>query len=81
MTTKRVVIGIVIVLLLWCALFAVDYTAVTVLDCPPVFCMESHGHHYNGLGYSYDAYKHPLNGEFQYSLNIFGINVKSTITD
>ncbi|MBP1548219.1 MAG: hypothetical protein J6A37_16670 [Oscillospiraceae bacterium] len=82
MTRKRIFKIVAIVVLLWFAIFVIDWITVNSFDYPPVFCIkDTNETHYNGLGYSYDAYPHPVNGEFEYCLYIFGNEVISTFTN
>ena len=74
---------ILIVAVLWLAVFCIDGCAVGIKGRAPIFCMEtSKGKgHYVGLGYSYDAYEHPITNEWQYALYVFGKMVKCTFTN
>ena len=80
--TKKVIRIAVIVLLIWIAIFVVDFITVACFDHSPIFCIKNEKKaHYNGLGYSYDAYANPINGEYQYCLYIFGFETISTFTN
>jgi len=73
---------ILIVLLLWLSIFFVDWFTVSCFDHAPIFCVkDDEWNHYTGVGYSYDAYHHPINGRFEYCLYVFGIDIKSTFTN
>ena len=79
---KRVLKIILGVLLLWIAIFTVDWVTVSCFDHSPIFCVKGgDGSRFRGLGYSYDAYPHPISGEFEYCLYVFGISTKSTFTN
>ena len=79
---KRVLKIILGVLLLWIAIFSVDWVTVACFDRAPIFCVkDGESGHFTGLGYSYDAYPHPISGEFQYCLYVFGVSTISTFTD
>lgn len=79
---KRVLKIILGVLLLWIAIFSVDWVTVSCFDHSPIFCVkDGESGHFTGLGYSYDAYPHPISGEFQYCLYVFGVSTISTFTD
>ena len=70
------------VLLLWIAVFTADWVAVSCFDRAPIFCVRNDdGGHYSGVGYSYDMYPHPISGEYQYCLYVFGVSTISTFTD
>lgn len=81
--TRRKIPGIILlIILLWITVFAVDWLTVTSFAHPPIFCVrDTENSHYTGLGYSYDAYTHPVNGEFEYRLVIFGSEAVSTFTN
>ena len=72
----KIILG---VSLLWSAIFTADWVTVSCFDHSPVFCVkDGESSHFSGLGYSYDAYPHPISGEFQYCLYVFGVATKST---
>ena len=83
MKRKRTVIIILILLLIWGGIAAADRVAVDTLGHTPVFCIRSGKEkaHFTGLGYSYDAYVHPVTGKLEYCLYIFGKPVRSTFTN
>ena len=75
----KIILG---VLLLWFAIFTVDWVTVSRFDRAPIFCVKDDDwNHFSGVGYSYDAYPHPISGEFQYCLYVFGVATKSTFTN
>lgn len=79
---KKVIRIVIIVLIIWIVIFAVDFITVTCFDRSPIFCIRNDDNgRYSGLGYSYDAYAHPINGEYQYCLYIFGCETISTFTN
>jgi len=79
---KRKALKIILgVLLLWIGIFSVDWVTVSCFDHSPIFCVKNDVGHFSGLGYSYDAYTHPISGEFQYCLYLFGVSAISTFTD
>lgn len=47
----------------------------------PLFCIETAGSHYVGVWYSFDIYPHPITGEMQHAMYIFGIPIVSTFTN
>ena len=76
---QKVILG---VLLLWLAIFSVDFVTVSCFDHAPICCVKDDDrNHFRGLGYSYDAYPHPISGGFEYCLYVFGISTKSTFTN
>ncbi len=82
MARKRILKAILIIILLWLAVFVVDLLAVASFDHEPVFCFESkNDSHYVGLGYSFDCCSHPVSGQFEYSLSVFGAEITSTFTN
>lgn len=82
MARKRIFKIMAVVLLLWLVIFVSDWIAVNNFDHPPIFCIKhTNETYYYGLGYSYDAYPHPVSEEFEYCLYIFGNVVKSTFTN
>ena len=82
MTLKKALKILLIVLLLWIGIFTADLITVVGFDHSPIFCIESKDKsHFTGLGYSYDAYKHPISGDFEYCLYIFSLKIKSTFTN
>ncbi len=77
--TLKIILG---VLLLWGGIFTVDWVTVACFDRAPIFCVkDSESGHFSGLGYSYNAYPHPISGEFEYCLYVFGDSTISTFTD
>ncbi len=79
---SRIIKVLLVVLVLWIGFFSVDLITVTRFDHNPIFCIKKpEKSHFTGLGYSYDAYLHPITGEFEYCLYIFGQTAKSTFTD
>lgn len=79
---KKVIKIAVIVLLLWIVIFAADFMTVACFGCSPIFCIRNdENKRYSGLGYSYVAYAHPITGEYQYCLYIFGCETISTFTN
>ena len=79
---RRKVLKIILgIFLLWLAIFTVDWFSVSCFDHSPIFCVENGRGHYSGLGYSYDAYSHPISGEFEYCFYVFGGSMKSTFTN
>ncbi len=82
LTRKKVFKIVGIILLLWLAVSVTDWIAVTGFSRPPIFCIKASSQsHYYGLGYSYSAYAHPITGDFEYSMYVFGNLVKSTVTN
>lgn len=79
---KKVVKIVIIVIVLWIVIFAVDWFAVTAMERVPVFCIGNReGNHFVGLGYSYDCGVNSLSGKFEYCQYIFGIATKATFTN
>lgn len=80
---KKILFIVLAVIIVWISLLVVDNLRVAKYEQNPLFCIETDNgsNHYAGLGYSFDIYSHPITGEFQYGLNIFGISVKSTFTN
>jgi len=73
---------ILIVMLLWVSIFAVDWFTVSCLGYPPIFCVKDDDRdHFSGVGYSYDAYHHPISGKFEYCLYVFDFVAASTFTN
>lgn len=82
LTRKKAFKIVLLILLLWITLFTVDWLTVVFFDHSPIFCIENTDEsQYTGLGYSYVVYPHPINGEFEYCLSIFGLEVNSTFTN
>ena len=78
---KKIIYGILAVVLVWGIVFAADFVTVSGLERRPVFCVQTKGSHYVGLGYAYDAYPHPINGRWEYALTVFGDMVICTFTN
>lgn len=78
---KKVIKIAVIVLLLWIVIFTVDFITVACFNYSPIFCIKNEETHFSGLGYSYVAYPHPISGEYQFCLYIFGFETVSTFTN
>lgn len=91
MSKRRAVSALLLVLILWIALFCTDYYRVTRFE-KPVFCVLTQGYDdggsgcYRGLGYSFaiegnfmpeDEYP----GVTHYHVKLFGIHLKSGIRD
>lgn len=74
---------VILILAVWLTAFCADAYAVGIKGRAPLFCVETKkgSCHYVGLGYSYDAYGHPLTKEYQYALYLFGKMVKCTFTN
>lgn len=79
---KRIIRIAGLVLLLWLGAFALDCFAVSCLHRSPVFCVQHHEKtHFSGLGYSFDAYAHPISGAYAYVIYVFGCALTSTMTN
>lgn len=82
MIRKRIIRIAGLALLLWLGAFALDYFAVSCLHRSPVFCVQhQEGTHFSGLGYSFDAYAHPISGAYEYVIYVFGCALTSTMTN
>lgn len=80
MTKRKIIImTVAIVLFLWAAVGLVDYGR-AVNGNYPIFCINNNGH-YQGLGYSYDMYPHPITGKVEYSFYLFGCQMESNFTN
>ena len=78
-TLRRIVPA---VMLLWLAVFFMDWIAVAWFERPPFFCIPNREEtHYTGLGYAYDAYLHPVSGRFEYCQYVFGFDTVCTMTN
>lgn len=67
------------IVFLWAVIIFVDYGRVVKGDYP-VFCINNDGY-YQGLGYSYDIYPHPITGKVEYCFYLFGQEIESTFTN
>lgn len=78
---KKIIFIMVLIILLWISMFAVDLYMV-YSESTPIFCIsdEDKGH-YAGLCYSYDVYKHPITEKNEYCMYLFGIELKSNFTN
>lgn len=82
MIRKRIIRIAGLALLLWLGAFALDCFAVSCLHRSPVFCVQHHEKtHFSGLGYSFDAYAHPISGAYEYVIYVFGCELTSTMTN
>ncbi|MDE6004815.1 MAG: hypothetical protein K2G88_05455 [Oscillospiraceae bacterium] len=82
MARKKAIKIVIIMLLLWIGIFVIDWFTIACLEHSPIFCIKNKDKtHFSGLGYSYDAYPHPISGEFEYCLYVFGFETKSTFTN
>lgn len=77
---KKTIITILSILLLWFAIWQVDYARV-ILEKTPVFCIKTQDSHYKGLGYAFDIYPHPITGDPEYAAYVFGEMVGSNFTN
>ena len=82
MIRKRIIRIAGLALLLWLGAFALDCFAVSCLHRSPVFCVQHQEKtHFSGLGYSFDAYAHPISGAYEYVIYVFGCELTSTMTN
>ena len=82
MIRKRIIRIAGLALLLWLGAFALDCFAVSCLHRSPVFCVQHQEKtHFSGLGYSFDAYAHPISGAYAYVIYVFGCEFTSTMTN
>lgn len=82
MIRKRIIRIAGLALLLWLGAFALDCFAVSCLHRSPVFCVQHQEEtHFSGLGYSFDAYAHPISGAYEYVIYVFGCELTSTMTN
>lgn len=82
MVRKRIIRIAGLALLLWLGAFALDCFAVSCLHRSPVFCVQHQEEtHFSGLGYSFDAYAHPISGAYEYVIYVFGCELTSTMTN
>lgn len=82
MIRKRIIRIAGLALLLWLGAFALDCFAVSYLHRSPVFCVQHQEEtHFSGLGYSFDAYSHPISGAYEYVIYVFGCALTSTMTN
>lgn len=82
MIRKRIIRIVGLALLLWLGAFALDCFAVSCLHRSPVFCVQHQEEtHFSGLGYSFDAYAHPISGAYEYVIYVFGCELTSTMTN
>lgn len=82
MIRKRIIRIAGLALLLWLGAFALDCFAVSCLHRSPVFCVQHQEEtHFSGLGYSFDAYAHPISGAYEYIIYVFGCELTSTMTN
>ena len=82
MIRKRIIRIAGLALLLWLGAFALDCFAVSCLHRSPVFCVQHQEEtHFSGLGYSFDAYAHPISGAHAYVIYVFGCELTSTMTN
>lgn len=82
MIRKRIIRIAGLALLLWLGAFALDCFAVSCLHRSPVFCVQHQEEtHFSGLGYSFDAYAHPISGAYAYVIYVLGCELTSTMTN
>lgn len=82
MIRKRIIRIAGLALLLWLGAFALDCFAVSCLHRSLVFCVQHQEEtHFSGLGYSFDAYAHPISGAYEYVIYVFGCELTSTMTN
>ena len=82
MIRKRIIRIAGLALLLWLGAFALDCFAVSCLHRSPVFCVQHQEEtHFSGLGYSFDAYAHPISGAYEYVIYVCGCERTSTMTN
>ena len=80
MKKKRLIIAVVIVITIWLSLFIADFIRVAGFEKNPLFAFSEESH-FTGAGYSYDIYRHPVTGRYEYALYLFGIPVTSNFTN
>ncbi len=78
-TLKTVLVCIIGVLALWGGVFCTDYVRV-LQEKAPVFCVHN-GAAYTGAGYSFEIASHPVTGQAEYALYIFGRYVRGNFTN
>jgi len=81
MKKRSVLQSVVLILLIWCGIFAADWFCVTALEKKPLFCIRTDSDIYTGLGYSYEIIVHPITGKEEYCLTVFGRYASSNITN
>ena len=78
-TLKTVLVCIIGVIALWVGVFCTDYARV-LQEKAPVFCVHS-GESYTGAGCSFEIASHPVMGQAEYALYIFGRYVRGNFTN
>lgn len=78
-TLKTVLVCIIGVIALWVGVFCTDYVRV-LQEKAPVFCVHN-GAAYTGAGYSFEIASHPVTGQAEYALYIFGCYVRGNSTN
>ena len=77
---KLVICSVVAVILIYFSLGMTDFLLV-INEGKPLFCVKDGESNYNGLGYSYIIYDHPITGKSEYAFYILGNLVQSTFTN
>ena len=77
---KMAIFSVVAVILIYFSVCITDFLLVTNGN-NPLFCINDGDNNYNGLGYSYVIYDHPITGKSEYAFYILGNLVQSTFTN
>lgn len=77
---KVVICSVVAVILIYFSVCIADFLLV-VNGGNPLFCIKEAENNYNGLGYSYVIYSHPITGKSEYAFYILGNLAQSTFTN
>ncbi|MBQ2797778.1 MAG: hypothetical protein IJF09_00150 [Ruminiclostridium sp.] len=81
MSKKKVVIcSVIAVILIYFSICITDFLLVANGN-KPLFCIKDGDNNYNGFGYSYIIYQHPITGKNEYAFYVIGNLVRSTFTN
>ncbi len=78
--TKVVICSVVAVVLIYFSVCITDFLLVTN-GSNPFFCIKDGDNNYNGLGYSYIIYNHPITGKTEYAFYVLGNLVHCNFTN
>ena len=77
---KIIIISVAIVIFLYLSVCTTDFLLVTN-GGKPLFCIKDAENNYNGLGYSYVIYDHPITGKSEYAIYVLGNSVYNNFTN
>lgn len=77
---KVVICSVIAVILIYFSICITDFLLVANGNMP-LFCINDGDNKYNGFGYSYIIYQHPITEKSEYAFYVIGNLVQSTFTN